>query len=344
MEMIPEYWKSEVSDVEETVRSIVKGEVSTLCQSPGGRNVYLVFYGKHNDLGRTANVSSALGARDISCYADRTRAGYRPTLLLVGATHGGEMEGIVALLNLISILETGVDKAGVKHASLRQLAEQCNLLIVPCLNPDGRARVPLKSFVGERLQTLRHYNQGTKKDGSNFDWPDCKKIHPIKEASDFLGGYFNDDGVNLMHDRFFTDAAAESRAILKIAEDAAPDFTVLLHGGAHPPYNYFIKPTYVPRAVKENIERLEEQLEKRCGVEGLHFKPTGIDSPEDTSPPAAFNLTSALYHVTAAPCVTYECNQGLIAEGADTYMSYEAIYRHHMLLIEGLCAFISEGK
>ena len=121
---IPVYYKTSLEDVEECVKAIKKGHVDTLCTSPGGRPVYLIRYGKANTFERKANLSSALGASDPSCFADKSSPDYKPTLLLVGATHGGEFEGTMALLNLIQVLETGKDYAGTEFPELKGLMEQ----------------------------------------------------------------------------------------------------------------------------------------------------------------------------------------------------------------------------
>ena len=119
MREIPNYWKTDLRDIEEAVQRVKNGTVETMGYSAGGRPIYLVRYGEKNALKRTANMSCALGAGDPSCYADKSAADYRPTILLVGCIHGGEFEGVAALLNLLHILETGEDLAGSSGAALQ---------------------------------------------------------------------------------------------------------------------------------------------------------------------------------------------------------------------------------
>ena len=123
-------------------------------------------------------------------------------------------------------------------------------------------------------------------------------------------------------------------------QEYAPDFTVRLHGGAAARANHIIKTPYVPLAVKEEIQRLEEQIYKRCEKERLKFRVTGIDNEENGDPPVSFNLTSAIYHNCGTPCVTYECNQGLDAENVEE--TYKEIYRQHLVLFEELFCFITK--
>ena len=189
MENIPVYWKSGIEDIAQAVKGLKKGKVTMQGKSAGGRPLQVIEYGEKNDLRRTANLSSALGAKNKVHYADRTAENYRPTLLLVGAIHGGEVEGVAGLLNLISILETGVDLKGERNDFLYESVNRVNIIIIPCINPDGRSRFPFPSMVGKTLDELRYYNQGTWKDGSLCGWPGCKQIHPIKDHCDFLGEY-----------------------------------------------------------------------------------------------------------------------------------------------------------
>ena len=67
METIPVYWKTTLQDVEETLKLVKKGTVTLAAKSAGGRPIYMVEYGKSNLPKRTANISSALGAADMSC-------------------------------------------------------------------------------------------------------------------------------------------------------------------------------------------------------------------------------------------------------------------------------------
>lgn len=342
METVPRYWKTTLEDIEESMQSVKLGEVTTLCHSPGGRPVYQVFYGKENNLHRTANRSSALGAADESCFVDRSDADYRPTVMVACCVHGGEFEGTAAILNLISLMETGVDTVGEKHDELLELAKKVNWVIIPCTNPDGRSHVPFASFVGKTMYDLRYYNQGTWKDGTLCGWPECKKIFPVKDKVDYLGGYFNDDGVNFMHDNFFGDKAAETDALFRAAEKYAPDFVVLPHGGSNTT-NVILAPAFAPQAIKDEIDRLEDDLQVRCEKANVPFARASKDMGENGDTPASFNLISALYQICGVPCVTYESNQGLDIEGS-LMLNHDEIYREHIALLESICAHVLNKK
>lgn len=339
-----QYWKSTLEDAKKLAETATKAKVRVLGQSAGGRDIYLFFYGKENALGRTANLSSALGARNAAFYADKTADGYRPTVFLAGGIHGAEFEGSMALLNFIKIMETGTDFADKAHPALLAAAQKVNLVLVPFCNPDGRARVPFDTMVGKSFADLRYYDQGTwKANGVLCDWPGCKAVHPIKEAAEFLGGYFNDDGINLMHDNPFVPMAEETKILYRLVERYAPDFTVLLHGGDNSTANYFLKPAYAPLCVKNTVSEFEAVLSEACAGAGLQFEVSPTDCGEDSAVPTAFNLASALTHLCGEPCVTYESNQGLVG-AANPPFTEDEIYMQHLLLFEKLCVFVQDKK
>ena len=328
---IPTYWKTSLAAIDETMAIVRKGQVMQICHSAGGRPVCMAFYGKPNDIKRTANLSSALGAGSTKYYADRTAADYRPTLMLVGCIHGGEFEGTAALNNLIYVLETGRDIAGCKHPKLTEIAKKINLLLIPCANPDGRARINFDSFVGRTFYDLRYYNQGTWKDGSLCDWPGCKAVHPIAGHVDFLGGYFNDDGINLMHDNFFMPMAAETKALFETADKYAPDLCIQLHGCGDVA-NMVLPTANVPDWMHDVTTQLDARIASRCKPERLKYYRATPGYKRRKR--AAFNLASAISHLCGKPCIVYESNQGLV--DGKIVQDYEQIYRHHIILFEEL--------
>ena len=343
MENFPVYWKTGLDDIDTAVKTLKRGKLVKQTLSAGGRDIFFLMYGEKNDLKRTANLSSALGAKNRNCYADKTSPDYRPTLLLTGGVHGGEFEGIAALLNLISIFETGVDLKGVRNDFLFNAPDKYNILIIPCANPDGRARVSfIDTMVGRTFEELRYYNQGTWKNGELCGYPECKGVHPIKEHCEVLGAYFNDDGVNMMHEDFFGKVSNETRFLFDITDEYCPDLTVLLHGGTNI-QTLILKPAYVPDAVKEHILELEEAIKAQSDSEGLTYRVTPCDCGENKPTPYSFNLISALYHICGEPCVTYESNQGLTECDLPGF-THEEIYRAHMILFEQSIKFIDRSE
>jgi hypothetical protein len=328
----PVYWKTSLQDVEETLMLVKRGTVTLVTKSAGHRPIYKVEYGKSNLPKSKANVSSALGAGDITCYADKTGEDYVPTVYLAGCIHGGEFEGTMALLNLIKMIETGTDYAGNTDKTLLDLAERVHLIIMPMCNPDGRSHIPFDDFVGKSFEDLRYYNQGTWLDGTLCGWPQCKKVHPIKPYVDYLGGYYNDDGVNMMHDDFFGKMSNEVRAVLDVCLEEAPDFSILLHGGTNT-VAAILLPAYSSGIARTTVKEVSETVGEKCAAEDIKFTVTKtIEGKENNPVPPSFNLISAMHHCCGEPCVTFESNQGL-SYGKVIY-THEQIYRSHMILFE----------
>jgi len=336
---IPSWWRGSTQDVCDIVKTVKKGQVEVLCHTPGGRPVYMVRYGKKNDLKRTANLSSAQGAGNIACYADKSGDDYVPTVCIVGACHGGEFEGVVAINNLIKNIETGTDFAGNANSELMEALEGINLLLLPCVNMDGRARVPLKTFVGQDFEGFRYYSQGTWKDGSLCLYPGCKEIHPLKEHCDFLGGYFNDDGVNIVHDNFFFTMAEETKALLKLADEYVPDITLHLHGGGNG-QNCFFLFDYIPKVVKDRIAELSHHVAKAMDEAGIgeQYYDRPVVGNEDKKKAPSFNIQSAWTALCGEQCIVYESNQGLLYEEGranwDQSYFFDDIYLSHKILFE----------
>ncbi len=324
------FWRTRLCDVDAALDGAKIGQVHTLCTSAGGRVIRYITYGEKVDYNRTANYSSACGARDPKYYADR--AGKRSTILLIGSTHGGEKEGVAALMNLISLLETGKDLRGEAVPSITEAYARHNprIVIVPIYNIDGHVRCVPDSMLGESHASVRHHDQGNWTDGSFCEWPDVKKIHPIRDIS-FLGAYFNDDGINLMHDNFFAPMAEETKALLKLADSEAPECVIGLHGGSNTT-NELLQPDYVPVYINEAVRRLAEDVASRQTERGLKSHVYPIPG-EAGYPPPSFNLTTALHHICGAVSSTYESNMGMSIPNAFTA---EEILLHHYCLFESL--------
>ena len=200
---LPAFWVGDVERVSALVARLQRGQVSTLAATPGRRPMVLVAFGERERVQHLANFNSAIGAREPAAYMDKA-ARRKPVILFVGPVHGHETEGLTGLCNLISVMETGRDLAGREQADLRALGVRCRLLIIPAGNPDGIARFEPKALQGMGVDDVRYWGQGTYTDDTFCGWPGCKRQHPmLGDNVRFLGCYFNDAGVNPMHDEFF---------------------------------------------------------------------------------------------------------------------------------------------
>jgi len=344
---IPEFYGSTLPIIEKEVKQVEKGEVKVVATSPGGKPVYAVYYGEKEDFLSQANYNSAIAARDAHYYA-RKDSNSKPVVFFLGPVHGQEVEGIVGMLNLIHVAETGRDHRDREWSSLQRMLEQCRIIIVPCGNPDGRQRCPYDSFVGVPVEIMTKYGQGTRTDGSSWGWPGAKSLHPMKGNVGILGAYFNDDGINMMHDDWFAPMAAETEAILEIARSEAPDMTVSLHSHHHTAR--ILPANYVPWFMKMRIDTLTRSLNHRYASEGLPSLPDDwISQPrvEDESypPKTSFNLISALHHVSGTMAFTFECSHGTVSDDApEPPVTYSDVVDIQLYLYEEMLHYILENR
>ena len=333
---VPDYWRGTVDDVDEVLDQVTRGRVISLRTSAGGRLLRAVVYGAQAPLRRTANLNSAFGASLPRAYVDKTDR--RPSLMLVGGAHGSEMEGIVGLVNLIHVMESGYDLLGRSWKSLLDLAEGVRLTILPCLNPDGRARVGLNSYVGESAETYRYWMQGTRRDGTLYSWPAVKEFHPIRDVG-FLGGYFNDDHINPMHDDFFVNPCAEVRSLMELADREAPDLIALLHSAADSPF-HFCSIAHLPPVHQEAIYSLSQRVKERMTEKGLPFAPFPDPRQQQKVYLEQFILPRALHHHCGAATLTIESCAGIATDKEHLKLDWQQILDGHFILFEELLSSV----
>ncbi len=335
-QQLPEFWVGDVNGLADRFERLIRGTACVIAISPGGRPIHLVTYGAKEPLQQKANFNSAIGGRLPSAYMDKdTRK--KPVVFFVGPVHGHEVEALTGLVNLIEIMETGRDLRGRDQRSLQELGSQCRLLIVPAGNPDGTARFEPRSLQGMGQDDLRFWGQGTWSDDRLCGWPQVKRQHPLAgDNVGFVGCYFNDAGINPMHDEFFAPMGPEAPAILKIAREEGPDLAVSLH--SHESTPALLRPAYLPHAVQQDVRVLAERYYAMLDQHDLpHDSPPQVRA-EDQEMPSAFNLTSALYHISGATSFTFECPHGLKGSCEVTHEQildiqltlHEAMLRHEL--------------
>jgi hypothetical protein len=333
---LPKFWVGDVQDLAAHFEKLTRGKVRTIATSPGGRPMHLVTFGQKEKLEHKANFNSAIGAREPSAYMNKA-ARKKPVVLFVGPVHGAEVEALTGLINFVNIMEDGKDLRGKNQAKLRALGEQCRLLIIPEGNPDGIARFEPRSLCGMEGDDLRFWGQGTWSNNTFCGWPQSKRQHPmVGDNVGFLGCYFNDKGINPMHDEFFDPMGPEAPAILKVAREEGPDLAVSFH--SHESKPAILRPAYVTVEIQEDVRSLAQQCYGLLAERGLpHAGLFKIES-EGGKYPKPFNLTSAVYHISGASSFTFECPHGL-KEGCqvnyeqilDIQLSlYEAMMRHEI--------------
>ncbi|MBQ3079656.1 MAG: hypothetical protein IJC48_06645 [Clostridia bacterium] len=327
--MTPKNWMTRYNDVKNMALNAKRGEMKALCKTPGGREVFALCYGEKFSCAESANYSSACGAKNRAYFSPRNKE--KPVIVLISGVHGQETEGIAALSNLISLLETGRDLSGKANEALYDAASRVRLVIVPFANPDGRERVQPDAIVGLTHNELRYWGQGTWADGSLCGWPECKSVHPMKGYG-FLGGYYNDDGINIMHDNFFRPMAKETQAMIDLVQDEKADCALHLHGGSNS-QNALLQPCYAPLEVNETICRLAEICDGKAKEYGLAFSKAPVPPRPHGDTPQSFNLVDALHHASGAVSVCFESNEGL-KDGGEPVWNHEQILISHAILFE----------
>jgi len=333
---IPKFWIGDVAGLSGRFEKITKGKVRTIAISPGGRPMHLVTFGKKEKLEHKANFNSAIGGRELAAYMEKP-ARKKPVILFAGPVHGAEVEALTGLVNFINVMESGKDLRGKSHVKLRALGEQCRLLIIPGGNPDGIARFEPRSLCGMEGNDLRFWGQGTWSDDTFCGWPQSKRLHPMAgDDVGFLGCYFNDKGINPMHDEFFAPMGPEAPAILKVAAAEGPDLAVSLHSHENKPA--VLRPAYVTVEIQRDIRSLAERYYGILAERDLPHGGLFEVKSEGGGNPSPFNLTSALYHISGAGSFTFECPHGLkngcrvsFEQILDIQLSlYEAMLRHEI--------------
>ena len=167
--------------------------------------------------------------------------------MAIAGVHGFELEGIVGIVNLISVFETGKDLTGKAWPEIESMLDSLDrIVLVPICNPDGRDRVPIRmeKFRGSAPDAYlvhEYLNTGGLDGGKLIGWPACKEYIPLDFTQcEFPGSYPNDNGYNIMHDDFFGKMQPETRILCDLAKREKPDVLLNMHTGVSRD-DYFIE-------------------------------------------------------------------------------------------------------
>jgi predicted deacylase len=224
----PAWWRVRIDEIAAAVSDVQKGAVETIAHSAGGHPIHAISYGPPRPKPGTGTWAIASNSRDMSAY--KTNEAGPQTVIVLAGVHGAEPEGVAGVMNLIQLLETGRDLRGEPNAALLELCARYRLVIVPCLNPDGRDVSP-DHLRGASANDFRRISQGWWKDGTEVGYPACKQYSPLPlDRVGHPGGYPNADGYNIQHDAAPGDIrTAEARALLKLVADEQADLVLNLH-------------------------------------------------------------------------------------------------------------------
>jgi hypothetical protein len=296
---IPDFWITEVDAVARFLRqNVKKGRVEEIGRTAGGRPMLAACYGTPRSGKGTSTFSGSLGFRDVRAYLGPDYA--RKVFVGLGAVHGGEFEGIVGVVNLIAVMETGRDLRGREWPELTATARRLDrLVLIPIVNVDGRARIPLRMepFAGTDNRFHQYFNTGVWKDGKPIGWPTIKEFIPLDFArTQFPGGYPNDAGVNLQHDDFLGARQPETQALLDLLAREKPDLLFNMHTGA-PPKNYYMRVhrPAIEWQLQPVFERIYRKVHTALAEAGLQeTKDLTIETALPRPDPGSMNLETAL--------------------------------------------------
>lgn len=221
----PSWWKVRLPEIREELSKVKKGRVEMILRS---KKIAAVHY-QEKEFPPPLNCwPTAANSADPNAFKT---SGYDPQcVMIIAGIHGAEPEGVVAVLNLIHLLETGRDLRGESRPKLLRLLQRYRLVLVPCCNPDGRSISP-DHMEGLSLDEFRRISQGVWKDGRTIGWAQSKLYFPLPlDQVSFPGGYPNRDGYNIGPDcapgRLYT---AEARALYSLILRSQPDLFLNLH-------------------------------------------------------------------------------------------------------------------
>ena len=291
---IPSFWRiNTVEDVAEFLyRQVKKGQVEVIGYSAGGRPIRAVVYGKARQGKGTTTFSGSLGFRNVKAYRGEDHE--KTVYWGMAGVHGFELEAIVGMVNLISVLETGKDLRGRTWPEITELVTKIDRLIfIPIANPDGRARLPLRMGVhcGSDNTVHEYLNTGGNPDGTIVGWPQIKEYIPLDFARFFPGGYPNDAGVNIMHDDFMGKKQPETQALFDLAARERPDLIMNMHTGAI--YMNMHRPLCEP-VLSDVFDSLYKYVHQRLTIENLQATQNIERINPQRAERSAYNIDAAL--------------------------------------------------
>ncbi len=227
----PGWWAVRNDEITRIATSAKKGQVAHLANSAGGLPIHSVTYGPTAAAPGTGSWISASNSRRVEAYKTNEE-GPQVVVLLCGV-HGAEPEGVAGAVNLIHLLETGADLTRKRRPGLVELCSAYRLIIIPCLNPDGRAVSP-DHLRGATNDEFRRASQGIWLDGTEVGYPACKEYVPLPlDRVQHPGGYPNAHGYNIQHDASPGDIRTEeARKLLEMVAREQVDLVLNMH--SHP--------------------------------------------------------------------------------------------------------------
>lgn len=301
----PDWWQVRPAEITSIASNVSKGKHQIIATTPNGHPISAVYYGDFPPPPQVNNWSSATCSTKPETY--NTRHDQQQTIVFCAGIHGAEAEGVAAAVNLISLLETGVDLRGNERPKLMQLMSNYRFIIIPCANMDGRAISP-DHLQGASFEDFRKASQGYWPDGSLIGWPGCKEWFPLPlDKVAYPGGYPNGEGFNIMHDACPGNLrTAEATAILKLTEAEQVDLFLNVHSCISEPFICEPSAMNFPANIA-NAYRLRDLADAAWIQAGLRQKPVTRSKHVRNG----VNLNNAITLNCGALAITFEstiCN------------------------------------
>ncbi len=300
LEERPYFWRVRTNEIMDLCRNVRKGRVEKIAETPAGLSVYAVFYGEFSEKVPSSNWSAASSSNTWKSYYQRTE---KPqTVLFCAGIHGAEAESVAAAVNLIQMLESGKDFRGKTDSELLELIGKYRLIIVPCVNMDGRAISP-DHLKGSTYEEFRKASQGEWLDGRPIQWRESKEYFPLPlDQVAWPGGYPNSDGFNIMHDACPGHIrTAETRGLLQLVERWNVDLLLNGHSCESTPVLLFPSAFNYDAHVKRGNELAMKVNDA--------IRQSGLRSSVPTTPNNGntFNLNTMATLASGALSLTLEC-------------------------------------
>lgn len=300
LESRPEWWRVRPAEITGACEAVRRGSHQIIARTPGGYPVHAVFYGDFSEPVPQTNWSAG-SASGIDCYFRRN--GMPQTVVWCAGIHGAEAEGVAFAVNLIELLEYGTDLLGRRHDRLLEILERYRLVILPCMNMDGRAISP-DHLHGVSYEMFRRASQGAWLDGSLIGWLGSKEYFPLPlERVSYPGGYPNSEGFNIMHDACPGHIrTAEARALLRLAERCAFDFLLNAHSCEG-------EPVLLPPSEFNYKSHVTRGLEScRIVNQALHDAGLRRTPPSELAAGHVVNLNNLIALASGGLAMTLECS------------------------------------
>ena len=303
--MKPDFYVTRLDEIEKVLGGLKRGEVRVIADSAGGKPIHAVGYGKKEEITRTATLSAALDSGKPELFYGKPQ---RQVLVIISAIHGGEMESIAGVCNLMSVLDTGKDLKGKAWPEITEAAKKLRVVIVPSANPDGRAHIPKDDPTTWTEEEVHAYRHGRYVGGEAATWPGAKAPIPATEKEfEYFGGFRNDKGVVPDHGYFLgPDLDPEAHAMVQLVLDEHADCALDLHSCESGPFMIIGDPC-LPQSLREAEFRVDGALRQKLRERNLGAKPWSVVSKGKT----AISLRDLYWHVGGAQSFIFEGPNGM---------------------------------